>query len=55
MNQELQSLLAMLYGNRQMGEKEIAAYTKQWDSNHNGFRDVLKNAALNKIKQDKDN
>ena len=53
MNQELQSLLAMLYGNRQMGEKEIAAYTKQWDSNHNGFRDNLKNAALNKIKQDK--
>ena len=53
MDQELQSLLTMLYGNRQMGEREIAAYTKQWNSNHNGFRDNLKNAALNKIKQDK--
>lgn len=52
MDQELQSLLTMLYGDRQMGEKEIAAYTKQWNSNHKGFRDVLKNAALNKIRQD---
>ena len=54
MDQELQSLLTMLYGDRQMSEREIAAYTKQWNSNHKGFRDILKNAALNKIKRDKD-
>ena len=51
MDQELQSLLAMLYGDKKLDDRAIASITKQWNSNYMGFRDNLKKAALNKVKQ----
>ena len=52
MNQELQWLIKNLYGDRQLTDQQLSNFTKQWESNHMGFRDNMKNAVLNKIKQD---
>lgn len=51
MDQELQSLLTMLYGNKQLNEKQLAGIVASWNANINGYRDNMKNAALNKAKQ----
>lgn len=51
MDNELQQLLRILYGDRKMNDKALASYTKQWDSDHNGFRTTIRNAASDKIKQ----
>lgn len=52
MDQELQWLIKNLYGDRQLTDQQLSSLTKQWESNHMGFRDNMKNAVLNKIKQD---
>lgn len=52
MDQELQWLIKNLYGDRQLTDQQLSNFTKQWESNHMGFRDNMKNAVLNKIKQD---
>lgn len=51
MDNELQQLLRILYGDRKMDERALASYTKQWDTDHNGFRTIIRNAASDKIKQ----
>lgn len=51
MDNELQQLLRILYGDRKMDDKALASYTKQWDTDHNGFRTIIRNAASDKIKQ----
>lgn len=52
MDQELQWLIKNLYGDRQLTDQQLSSLTKQWESNHMGFRDNMKNTVLNKIKQD---
>lgn len=49
MDQELQFLINTLYGNRQLNDKQLQGLIKQWESDHNGFRDILRNQAQSKL------
>ena len=49
MDQELQFLINTLYGNRQLNDRQLQGLIKQWESDHNGFRDILRNQANSKL------
>ena len=51
MDQELQQLINILYGDKASDARVISSLTKQWESDHQGFRNNMRNAASNKIKQ----